>query len=130
MRKSRTDLRTLCRIQAAGIFSRRLVRDRAHHLAADQPESAEPCVFAPTSQGRAGLSLADLATEEVLAGRAAISGGAQRSAVRTVFLELKNVFEPMLLGPAAVPTRIPAQASSIVLPPTMLFVTGRQLLST
>jgi len=56
MRKSRTDLRTLCRIQAAGIFSRRLVRDRAHHLAADQPESAEPCVFAPTSQGRAGLS--------------------------------------------------------------------------
>jgi len=47
MRKSRTDLRTLCRIQAAGIFSRRLVRDRAHHLAADQPESVEPCMFAP-----------------------------------------------------------------------------------
>jgi hypothetical protein len=67
MRKSRTDLRTLCRIQAAGIFSRRLVRDRAHHLAADQPESVEPCVFAPTSQGRAGLSLGALATDEVLA---------------------------------------------------------------
>jgi hypothetical protein len=42
---------------------------------------------------------------------------------------LKNVFEPILLGPAAVPTRIPAQASLIVLPLTILLVTGPQLLS-
>src|ERR1700751_2033459 len=88
-----------------------------------------------TSQGRAGLGLGDLITDEVftdeaLAGRAAISGGVQRSAVRTVFRALKNVFEPMLLGPAAVPTRMPAQASLIVLPLTTLLVTGPQLLST
>jgi hypothetical protein len=56
-----------------------------------------------TSQGRAGLVLMDLATDEVctdevLAGRAAISGGAQRSAVRTLFRALKNVFEPIVLG--------------------------------
>jgi hypothetical protein len=73
-----------------------------------------------TSQGRAGLSLGDLATDEVfkdevLAGRAATSGGVQRSAVRTVFRALKNVFEPMLLEPAAVPTRMPAQATSVPL---------------
>src|SRR5438270_777356 len=89
-----------------------------------------PSRMAPPSQGRAGLSLAGLATDEVLAGRAASSGGVQRSAMRTVFRALKNVFEPILLGPAAVPTRMPAQASSIVLPPTKLFVTGPQLLST
>jgi hypothetical protein len=53
-----------------------------------------PSRMAPPSQGRAGLSLAGLATDEVLAGRAASSGGAQRSAVRIVFRELKNVFEP------------------------------------
>ena len=54
----------------------------------------------------------------------------QRSAVRTVFRELKNVFEPMLFEPTAVPTRMPAQASIIVLPLMTLFVTGPQLLST
>jgi hypothetical protein len=69
-----------------------------------------------TSHGRAELVLEDSATDEVftgevLAGRAAVSGGAQLSAVKTVFRALKNVFEPMLLRPAAVPTRIPAQAS-------------------
>jgi hypothetical protein len=61
-----------------------------------------------TSQGRAGLGLGDFATDEVftdevLSGRAAISGGVQRSAVRTVFRESKNVFEPMLFEPA-IPT--------------------------
>src|ERR1700756_2484451 len=86
-----------------------------------------------TSQGRAGLGLGDLATDEVftdeaLAGRAAITGGVQLSAVKTVFRALKNVFEPMLLGPAAVPTRIPAQASLMVLPLMTLFITGPQLL--
>ena len=88
-----------------------------------------------TSQGRAGLGLGDLATDKVftdeaLARRAAITGGVQLSAVKTVFRALKNVFEPMLLGPAAVPTRMPAQASLIVLPLMTLFVTGPQLLST
>jgi hypothetical protein len=87
------------------------------------------------SQGRAGLSLGALATDKVftdeaLPGRAAITGGVQLSAVKTVFRALKNVFEPMLLGPAAVPTRIPAQASLMVLPLMTLFVTGPQLLST
>jgi hypothetical protein len=86
------------------------------------------------SQGRAGLSLGALATDKVfteaLAGRAAITGGVQLSAVKTVFRALKNVFEPMLLGPAAVPTRIPAQASLMVLLLMTLFVTGPQLLST
>ena len=48
-----------------------------------------------TSQGRAGLGLGDLAGDEVLAGRAAVSGGAQRSAVRRVFRVLKNVFDPI-----------------------------------
>ena len=88
-----------------------------------------------TSHGRAELVLEDSATDEVftgevLAGRAAVSGGAQRSAVRTVFRALKNVFEPMLLGPAIVPTRMPAHASLTVLPLTTLLVTGPQLLST
>jgi hypothetical protein len=87
------------------------------------------------SQGRAGLSLEALATDKVftdeaLGGRAAITGGVQLSAVKTVFRALRNVFEPMPLGPAAVPTRMPAQASLIVLPLTTLFVTGSQLLST
>jgi hypothetical protein len=64
----------------------------------------------------AGLGLGDLATDEVftdeaLAGRVAITGGVQLSALKTEFSALKNVFEPMLLGPAAVPTWIPAQAS-------------------
>ena len=63
-----------------------------------------PSRMAPPSQGRAGLSLAGLATDEVftdeaLAGRAAITGGVQLSAVKTVFRALKNVFEPILLGP-------------------------------
>jgi len=39
---------------------------------------------------------------------------------------LKNVFEPMLLESAAVRTRMPAQASIIVLPLMTLFVTGPQ----
>jgi len=70
-----------------------------------------------TSQGRAGLGLGDLATDKVftdeaLAGRAAITGGVQLSAVKTVFRALKNVFEPMLLEPAAVPTRRPAQETA------------------
>ena len=38
-------------------------------------------------------------TDEALAGRAAITGGVQLSAVKTVFRALKNVFEPILLGP-------------------------------
>lgn len=54
----------------------------------------------------------------------------QLSAVRTVFRALKKVFEPILLEPAAVATRIPAQASLIVLPLMTLFATGPQLLST
>src|SRR5262249_45018986 len=64
-----------------------------------------------TSQGRAGLGLWDLATDEVFtdevlaggsasSGGVAISGGGQLSAVRAVLRALKNVFGPMLLGPA------------------------------
>jgi hypothetical protein len=45
-----------------------------------------------------------------------------------VFRALKNVFEPMLVEPAAVPTRMPAQASLMVLPLTTLLFTGPQLL--
>jgi hypothetical protein len=65
-----------------------------------------------TSHGWAERVLEDSATDEVfkgeaLVGRAAIIGGVQLSAVKTVFRALKNVFEPMLLRPAAVPTRIP-----------------------
>jgi len=76
------------------------------------------------------LATDEVFTDEVLAGRAAISGGVQLSAVKTVFRALKNVFEPMLLEPAAVPTRMPAQASLMVLPLTTLLFTGPQLLST
>jgi hypothetical protein len=76
------------------------------------------------------LATDEVLTEEVLAERAASSGSVQRSAVRTVFRALKNVFEPMLLEPAAVPTKMPAQASIIVLPLMTLLFTDPQLLST
>ena len=63
-----------------------------------------------TRSGR--LATDKVFTDEALAGRAAITGGVQLSAVKTVFRALKNVFEPMLLGPAAVPTRIRQAASA------------------
>ena len=51
---------------------------------------------------------------------------------KTCFTELvlKNALESMSLGPAAVPTKMPAHASLTVLSLTTLFITGPQLLST